>query len=320
MFLKTKRGVYDWKDVAAMCILLWVNICGAQPPYMKKLPNADFATAMEIEDSIVGPTNVSLGNGTVMDFRFDKDIRETNSAWFKFTVDRDTLLSFDIVPLDSADDYDFIVFKCPDKKCIENIRMKKVLPDRACYSYHPSKSGITGLSEYESKTIIGPGPGVAYCAALPVKAGETYYLMIDNSFGEFNPLPMKFPKGFTIYFYNYWPKKKAVVLNNVLFESNKAVLLNSSFTELDKLVAQLKANKSMKIEIRGHTDNEGNEIQNQKLSEARAKAVADYIISKNIDRQRIFYKGFGSKSPIAPNDTAEGRKKNRRVEFAIVIR
>jgi len=295
------------------------NLMNAQEK-MQKQPNADFKTAITINDSVVGPLNVSLGYGSIVDFRFDKDMKETNSAWFKIDIYRDTLLSFDIVPVDSVDDYDFIFFKCPDKSCIDEIRTKKKIPERACYSYNPSKSGVTGLSEYERSTLVGPGPGIAYCAAVPVKAGETYYLMVDNSYNGIDWMRKVFPKGFTIYFYNYWPKKKPIVLNNVLFESNKALLLKSSYTELDKLVEQLRKNQAIKIEIRGHTDNEGNEQQNQALSEKRAKAVADYIISKNIQSGRIFYKGYGSRMPVASNDTAEGKKKNRRVEFVIVIR
>jgi outer membrane protein OmpA-like peptidoglycan-associated protein len=74
----------------------------------------------------------------------------------------------------------------------------------------------------------------------------------------------------------------------------------------------------MKIEIHGHTDNTGDEAKNQKISENRAKAVREYIISKNIEPKRISYKGFGSKQPIKLNNTEEGRKKNRRVEFLIL--
>lgn len=107
----------------------------------------------------------------------------------------------------------------------------------------------------------------------------------------------------------------AIVLENVLFETNKAVLLKESSVSLDKLVRQLNQNKSIKIEIMGHTDNLGNKNKNQILSEQRAQSVLDYLIAKGIEPNRLSYKGFGSTEPIATNDNEEGRKKNRRVTF-----
>lgn len=283
---------------------------------LEKLPNADIKNAIEIQDSIIGPVNVSKGFGVVKDFRYDQVIDEENCAWFKLKIDRDTLLSFDIVPIDSLDDYDFAVFKCPDANCFNDIKSKKIKPERLCFSYCTSKSGVTGLSEYTTKTFIGAGDGPAYVSAISVKAGETYYLLVD--FAESYIRGGQSPLGFTIYFYNYWPRRRPIVLNNVFFENNKAVLPKESFSELDKLAVRLKKNQ-MKIEIRGHADGKGDEQKNQKLSEERAKAVVDYLVSKTINPERLFYKGLGSTKPIASNETEEGRKKNRRVEFVIVM-
>jgi OOP family OmpA-OmpF porin len=109
--------------------------------------------------------------------------------------------------------------------------------------------------------------------------------------------------------------EKSLVLKNVLFETGKAVLLPQSFPELDQLTEYLKNNPPLKVEITGHTDNVGNETVNTKLSEQRAKAVCDYLISKSIDPGRMTHKGLGSSMPIIPNDSEEGRKQNRRVEF-----
>jgi OOP family OmpA-OmpF porin len=74
----------------------------------------------------------------------------------------------------------------------------------------------------------------------------------------------------------------------------------------------------MTIEIKGHTDNTGDEIKNQELSEKRAKAVFDYLISKNISASRLSYRGLGGKEPIDTNETDEGRRKNRRVAFVVI--
>ncbi|MES2139428.1 MAG: OmpA family protein [Bacteroidota bacterium] len=295
---------------------------------LQKLPNADMQNALEIQDSIVGPTNVSKGYGNVMDFQDNGHVapgqgggpKEENSAWFKLNIDHDTMLTFDIVPIDSLDDYDFAIFKCPDANSIKDIKSskKKSKPERLCYSYCTSKSGVTGLSQYTTNTNIGSGNGPAYVAGIPVKAGESYYLYVDCFQASIKYNKNQLPLGFSIFFYNYWPKRRPIVLNNVFFENNKAVLPKETFLELDKLVVRLQKSQ-IKIEIRGHADGMGNEEQNKVLSEERAKAVVDYLISKKINADRLFYKGFGSTVPVSSNDTKEGRQKNRRVEFVIVM-
>jgi len=162
--------------------------------------------------------------------------------------------------------------------------------------------------------------GGAYVAPVKIKHGETYYLMINYGEGYFKMYPNKTPKGFKVYFYNYWPKKKPIILKNVFFDNNSSTLLSNSNTELEKLAVMLNLNKQLNIEIRGHTDNVGKEKDNIILSEKRAKSVVDYLISKGISPKRLFYKGFGSSMPIATNDDEIGRQKNRRVEFVFVMK
>jgi outer membrane protein OmpA-like peptidoglycan-associated protein len=108
-----------------------------------------------------------------------------------------------------------------------------------------------------------------------------------------------------------------IQLKSIFFETAKSELMDDSYPELDKLVDVLEKNPKMEIRINGHTDSQGNADSNQKLSEARAKAVFDYLIEKGISNE-IEFKGFGSTLPIAGNDTDEGRKKNRRVEFEVI--
>jgi outer membrane protein OmpA-like peptidoglycan-associated protein len=76
-------------------------------------------------------------------------------------------------------------------------------------------------------------------------------------------------------------------------------------------------NKSLKLEVRGHTDSTGGEKINQKLSERRADSVVEYMIKKGISPERLRAVGMGMSQPIADNKTAEGRKKNRRTEFFV---
>jgi len=109
-----------------------------------------------------------------------------------------------------------------------------------------------------------------------------------------------------------------VVLNNVFFDLNKFDVLANSKAELDKLVEFLTNNKQLVIELSGHTDNQGSEDHNQVLSLNRAKSVKDYLVSRGIMETRVQTKGYGSTKPVASNDTAEGRSKNRRTVFTIV--
>ncbi len=106
-------------------------------------------------------------------------------------------------------------------------------------------------------------------------------------------------------------------LNNIFFDTNKSTLKNESYPELDRVVAFLKDNLAIEIEIDGHTDNVGADDLNNSLSSSRAKVVYDYLISKGISTTRLQYKGFGKTKPLASNETEDGKAKNRRVEFLI---
>ena len=104
---------------------------------------------------------------------------------------------------------------------------------------------------------------------------------------------------------------------NVLFDFDKSELLDVSKEELNQLYKHLSKNSNLNIEIYGHTDNVGLDKRNKELSEQRAKAVADYLISQGLDTSKIKSFGFGSSKPISDNETDEGRQQNRRVEFKI---
>ena len=113
------------------------------------------------------------------------------------------------------------------------------------------------------------------------------------------------------------PLKTAIrqAYDNLLFETNKATILEVSYPYLIELANALKDNPIFYVSIIGHTDNLGTEISNQVLSEKRAKAVADFLIAENVPSSRIKTSGKGETMPISTNDTKEGRDKNRRVEF-----
>lgn len=110
-------------------------------------------------------------------------------------------------------------------------------------------------------------------------------------------------------------KGESIVLEGVYFALGRADLTANSRFILDKVVRTLKGNPKIEVEIRGHTDNTGGYQLNMRLSQQRADAVKIYLMNQGIDAARIRTIGFGPEHPIAPNTTAEGRAKNRRIEF-----
>lgn len=109
-----------------------------------------------------------------------------------------------------------------------------------------------------------------------------------------------------------------IILKNIFFDFNKATLRSESATELNRLEKMLTDVLTLKIEISGHTDNVGTNEYNKQLSEARAKAVVDYLIEKGISKGRLSYVGYGETEPIKSNDKEEGRQMNRRTEFKVL--
>jgi outer membrane protein OmpA-like peptidoglycan-associated protein len=110
----------------------------------------------------------------------------------------------------------------------------------------------------------------------------------------------------------------ALVLNNIFFETGKSILLPESYLELDKVVEFLMLGTVSQIEISGHTDSEGSDATNEKLSQSRAQAVVDYLVGKGVSTEKLRAVGYGESKPIDTNLTADGRSKNRRVEFLVL--
>ncbi len=111
---------------------------------------------------------------------------------------------------------------------------------------------------------------------------------------------------------------KTFTLDNVFFDSGKSTLRAESNKELNELAEYMNLQKTLIIEIAGHTDNVGVAEANQKLSEDRANAVKKYLQTKGIAAERVVAKGYGDSQPVADNATAAGKQKNRRTEVRIV--
>jgi outer membrane protein OmpA-like peptidoglycan-associated protein len=110
-------------------------------------------------------------------------------------------------------------------------------------------------------------------------------------------------------------KGAKLILKGVNFETNSDKLTPESFAILDEVIVGLIDNKDVSLEARGYTDDRGSASYNQKLSERRAIAVMEYLVSKGVDKARLTAAGYGKKDPIVSNATPEGRAQNRRIEF-----
>ncbi len=108
--------------------------------------------------------------------------------------------------------------------------------------------------------------------------------------------------------------KQSLILRGVNFKTASAELLEESYTVLENVYNSLEAYPNVKVEIAGHTDNQGNDQYNMVLSYERAKSVANYLVMRGIAADRVVARGYGKTKPIASNDTEDGRYKNRRVE------
>ena len=112
-------------------------------------------------------------------------------------------------------------------------------------------------------------------------------------------------------------KKLKDAFDNLTFETNKDIIKPTSFPSLDELSDVLKQEPLWTLKVIGHTDNVGADDFNSELSKRRADSVRKYLVSKGVAQINITTEGKGETTPIASNDTEQGREKNRRVEFVI---
>lgn len=108
------------------------------------------------------------------------------------------------------------------------------------------------------------------------------------------------------------------VMNNVFYGYNEYEIQPESRSEIERIAMMMFTNPTVKIEVSGHTDSKGSEEYNQELSEKRAKSVVNYLIMLDVEEDRLTFKGYGKTTPIASNETAAGRAKNRRTEIEII--
>jgi outer membrane protein OmpA-like peptidoglycan-associated protein len=112
-------------------------------------------------------------------------------------------------------------------------------------------------------------------------------------------------------------KKKIEITEAIHFETGSAKILPDSYSLLDEIAQVIKENPGINVRIEGYTDNVGSPAYNLRLSQLRAESVMKYLIRAGVSPDRLTARGYGMMNPIASNATAEGRAKNRRVEFTI---
>ena len=152
---------------------------------------------------------------------------------------------------------------------------------------------------------------------LPAK--EKYTIVLENFTGEMGQLELQLPDLYAENDFTYYSTLTLQVSNelNISFKTNSYELVPSSYPYIDQLYDWLSEKEILKVKIIGHTDNVGAASSNLILSKNRANSVREYLIEKGIDSKRISSKGLGETKPIAPNDSDQGRQRNRRTEIMV---
>ena len=117
-----------------------------------------------------------------------------------------------------------------------------------------------------------------------------------------------------------WSDLSDIFERPIRFEFDKAEILPESMYILDEITDAMMVIPNLRLEVQGHTDNRGTQEYNLNLSNMRAKAVYDGLVSRGIEERRLRWRGFGMNRPVAPNDTEENQSKNRRTEFVIIAK
>ena len=175
--------------------------------------------------------------------------------------------------------------------------------------YYPDGSSRTEKSkddaEYWRGGTIGAASGAALCALLG------HYLFDPEVTPVPAPTPTPTPEPLPPV------SSKRIVLRGVHFDFDKSDLRADSRPTLEETADTLKDNPGVHITVEGHTDAQGTEIYNERLSVRRAEAVFRYLVNRGVAPERMEVVGYGESKPVASNDTEEGRAQNRRVELRV---
>lgn len=203
--------------------------------------------------------------------------------------------------------------------------VKGQLVDDNGYALSDAKLEVKNTrTEEVSEGVVDAETG-HYAVAVTAKNENDDFLMVvkkeDYSFSStlIEPTEETFEKPIEV---NFEVKPieagKSVQINDIYYATASYEINQKSYAVLNEFAEFLKSNPTVKVEIRGHTDNIGSAQTNITLSNRRAQAVYDYLLSKGVPKANVSYKGYGPNMPIADNRTEAGRAKNRRTEFYIL--
>ncbi len=202
--------------------------------------------------------------------------------------------------------------KAPVKVSVKGFNGKPYANDKVLFVGQKSKQSLSGITNAAGQFLIQLPAGDIYDIRIQSIGDEIEYNTMEipalkaGEFFQEAELVIEYDPGSTFSF------------NNLQFETAKADLKAGSYPILKNLVEIMKRKKELKIQISGHTDSDGETEANQILSQKRAEAVRNYLISQGIDAGRMIAKGFGENKPIADNSTPQGKAQNRRTEISIL--
>lgn len=155
-----------------------------------KLNHGDCENAIQISGTTWGPTTAPLGPGNIIEITSKKHNKyyfetEHHTVWYTFEVNTECTLTFEIIPLNKNDDYDFVLFRKEEENFCTQMKLKKILPVRSNISRNVlAIDGKTGLSVSSDEDFVKQGVGNPFSSALKVKKGEIYYLVLDNVYDK----------------------------------------------------------------------------------------------------------------------------------------
>lgn len=195
---------------------------------------------------------------------------------------------------------------------VMNKQRRGIANDKITFIGQSSGKQIVGISDARGQFLVQLPPGDTYAIKVEVIGDEIDY----QTFEVPSPPPGAVFK--TVEMEIIYELPVSVTLKNVNFSSGSHQLKTSSYATLNTLVDYLLRKKEVRIRLEGHTDNDGDEASNLKLSQERAEEIKKYLIKKGINKQRIETKGCGELKPIVENTSAENKALNRRTEVHIV--
>lgn len=272
--------------------------------------NADRTTPILVKDTIVFSPHSPNGFGNQLEFSDNQPDdqlyfeKEHNTIWYKFIASETGQLTFDIVPVNLNDDYDFMLFKFNGNDFFKKVISKEIKPVRTCISRNNTNlKSMTGLTlDESSESFIHSGIGASYVKYVRVKKGDVFYLLLDNVYNNGN--------GHSIYFHCKPIKPgelfvgKLIPFERITFQDGDTAFKKGSEIALDSLYLFLITNPGIKIEIQGHVNAIGSTMSvaiignprydQFQLSKHRAEAIYKVLVKKGIDRNRLTTAGYGS--------------------------